>query len=199
MINLSKGERFDLSKSGSALSNLRVGLGWDPVKKEGGFFSNLLGGGGGSQAGIDIDASVFMLHPGRKLANGKDLVYYNNLKSGCGSIRHGGDNLTGEGEGDDESILINLPQVPNDFENLVVTVNIYDCVSRKQHFGMVENAYVKLYDGDKVLAQFDLTEDYSGKTAIDVAELYRRNGEWRFKALGEAYVASGLKEMSQRF
>lgn len=199
MINLSKGERFDLSKSGSALSNLRVGLGWDPVKKEGGFFSSLLGGGGGSQAEIDIDASVFMLRSGRKLVNGKDLVYYNNLKSGCGSIRHGGDNLTGEGEGDDESILINLPQVPNDFENLVVTVNIYDCVSRKQHFGMVENAYVKLYDGDKVLAQFDLTEDYSGKTAIDVAELYRRNGEWRFKALGEAYVASGLKEMSQRF
>ena len=198
MINLSKGERFNLSKDGGALTNLRVGLGWDPVKKEGGFLSNIFGSGG-SQAEIDIDASVFMLQQGRKFIDGKDLVYFGNLTSKCGSVRHGGDNLTGEGEGDDETVLVNLAKVPDRIENLVVTVNIYDCESRRQHFGMVENAYVKLYDGNNVLAQFNLTEDYSGKTAIDVGELYRRNGEWRFKALGDAYVASGLKEMSRRF
>lgn len=177
-INLSKGDKIDLKKSNPGLSNILVGLGWDPVQQSGGgFFKSLFGGG---QADIDCDASVFMLNQEGKLSGIKDLIYFGNLKSACKSVLHTGDNLTGEGTGDDEQILVNLDKVPSNIHKLLFVVNIYNCVDRKQHFGMIENAYIRVEDqGNKIGA------------------IYRKDGSWQFKAIGEGTKDAGLKEVMQ--
>ena len=141
-VNLQKGQKVNLKKSdGQALSRIRIGLGWDPVEqKKGGLFGSIFGG---SAPDIDCDASVIVCKGGR-LASRDDVVYFGNLKHSSGAIRHTGDNLTGEGEGDDEQILVDLTAVPADYDKLVFVVNIYDCESRKQDFGMIAHAFIRI-------------------------------------------------------
>ncbi|HHI5803803.1 TerD family protein [Clostridioides difficile] len=196
-INLSKGDKIDLKKSNPGLSNILVGLGWDPVQQSGGgFFKSLFGGG---QADIDCDASVFMLNQEGKLSGIKDLIYFGNLKSACKSVLHTGDNLTGEGTGDDEQILVNLDKVPSNIHKLLFVVNIYNCVDRKQHFGMIENAYIRVEDqgNKKEIAKYNLSDNYSEKTTLIVGVIYRKDGSWQFKAIGEGTKDAGLKEVMQ--
>ncbi|ENY8584246.1 TerD family protein [Clostridioides difficile] len=196
-INLSKGDKIDLKKSNPGLSNILVGLGWDPVQQSGGgFFKSLFGGG---QADIDCDASVFMLNQEGKLSGIKDLIYFGNLKSACKSVLHTGDNLTGEGTGDDEQILVNLDKVPSNIHKLLFVVNIYNCVDRKQHFGMIENAYIRVEDqgNKKEIAKYNLSDNYSEKTTLIVGAIYRKDGSWQFKAIGEGTKDAGLKEVIQ--
>ncbi|EGT3846547.1 TerD family protein [Clostridioides difficile] len=194
-INLSKGDKIE--KSNPGLSNILVGLGWDPVQQSGGgFFKSLFGGG---QADIDCDASVFMLNQEGKLSGIKDLIYFGNLKSACKSVLHTGDNLTGEGTGDDEQILVNLDKVPSNIHKLLFVVNIYNCVDRKQHFGMIENAYIRVEDqgNKKEIAKYNLSDNYSEKTTLIVGAIYRKDGSWQFKAIGEGTKDAGLKEVMQ--
>ena len=196
-INLSKGDKIDLKKSNPGLSNILVGLGWDPVQQYGGgFFKSLFGGG---QADIDCDASVFMLNQEGKLSGIKNLIYFGNLKSACKSVLHTGDNLTGEGTGDDEQILVNLDKVPSNIHKLLFVVNIYNCVDRKQHFGMIENAYIRVEDqgNKKEIAKYNLSDNYSEKTTLIVGAIYRKDGSWQFKAIGEGTKDAGLKEVMQ--
>ena len=179
-ISLVKGQRIDLTKNNAGLKNLLVGLGWDPVEVKHGLF------GKKKTADIDLDASVIMLK-NDKLQNKDDLIYFGNLKSKCGGVIHTGDNLTGEGDGDDEQILIDLSKINKDVNKLIFVINIYACESRKQDFGMIKNAYIRIADNSskKELIKYNLTDNYSGKTALIVGEVYKHNGEWKFAALGE--------------
>lgn len=199
-INLTKGQKISLTKDNAGLSRIMVGLGWDPIKqKSKGLFGSLLGGSGGSD--MDCDASVFMLGEGDKLEKKANLVYYGNLKSSCGSVTHTGDNLTGEGDGDDEAIIVDLSKVPSNVNKLVFVVNIYNAKSKGQHFGQVTNAYIRVLNmsGNKEMVRFNLTDDYSGKTGLIVGEIYRNGSEWKFGALGEGTNDASLTEMSRRY
>ncbi|MGV8983197.1 TerD family protein [Clostridium sp.] len=198
-INLQKGQRISLTKDNPGLKKTMVGLGWDPVKQKA---KGLLGGlFGGTQAEIDCDASVFMLDENDKLKSKENIVYFGNLKSKCGSVQHMGDNLTGGGDGDDEQIMVDLSKVPQNIAKLVFVVNIYAAAERKQHFGMIENAFIRLVNvtDNKEMIRFNLTEEYSGKTGLYVAEIYRNNGEWKFIAVGEGDTSAGLNEMSKKY
>ncbi|MBU8878952.1 TerD family protein [Bacillus sp. FJAT-29790] len=200
-INLQKGQRVDLTKGNPGLSKIVVGLGWDPVQNRGGggFLGSLFGGGGG--ANIDCDASVIMLGENGKIRNNHDVIYFGNLKSNDGSVQHTGDNLTGDGDGDDEQIIVDLNRVPSQIHKLVFVVNIYDCVKRKQHFGMIQNAFIRVVNpsNNQELIHFNLTEDYSGKTALVVSEIYRHGGEWKFAAIGTGTNAPGLGELIRTY
>ena len=194
-INLKKGEKIDLKKSNPGLSSLLVGLGWDPVsQKGGGFLSGLLNGG---KIDIDCDASIFMLNDRGQMNDAKGLIYFGNLQSSCKSVIHTGDNLTGDGAGDDEQILVNLDKVPADVSKLLFVVNIYDCVKRKQHFGMIKNAYIRVVDRktNKEIAKYNLSDDYSGKTALIVGTIYKNNNTWKFSAIGEGTSDTGLRDI----
>ena len=184
-ISLTKGQKIDLTKKdGGGLTRIKVGLGWDPVTPEKkGFLSSLLGGGG---IDIDCDASVIMLEENDKMVNKKDLIFFGNLTSPCRSVQHTGDNLTGEGEGDDESINIDLSKVPEKIKKMVFIVNIYNCAAKRQHFGMIRNAFIRVVDsGTKTeLCKYNLSEDYSGKTTLIAGEIYRHDGGWKFGATG---------------
>ncbi len=198
-INLQKGQRISLTKESAGLSNIMVALGWDPVKNsKKGILGNLFGG---SESDIDCDASVFMLRENDRITGKQDIVYFGNLKSSDGSIRHMGDNLTGAGEGDDEQIMVELNSVPSDIQKLVFVVNIYNCEKRHQHFGMIENAFIRIVDlnGAKELLRFNLTDDYGSKTALIVAELYRHGAEWKFAAIGEGTSDKNISEMLKRY
>ncbi|MBX4261836.1 TerD family protein [Clostridium estertheticum] len=198
-INLTKGQRVNLTKDNPGLKKTMVGLGWDPVQQAS---KGLIGGlFGGKQAQIDCDASVFMLDENNKLRGKNDMVYFGNLKSKCGSVQHMGDNLTGDGDGDDEQIMVDLHKIPQDIAKLVFVVNIYAAIERKQHFGMIQNAFIRLVNitDNKEMLRFNLTEGYSGKTGLFVAEIYRNNGEWKFTAVGEADASSGLGQMAKRY
>jgi len=199
-ISLQKGQRISLTKEDNNLSKILVGLGWDPVKNSGG--KGLLGGlFGGSQVDVDCDASVIMLDENNKVRSKDNLVYFGNLKSKCGSIKHMGDNLTGDGDGDDEQIMIDLSRVPREVHKLVFVVNIYACVKRKQHFGMIQNAFIRIVNtsNSKEMIRFNLTDNYAGKTALLVGEIYRHGNEWKFAATGEGDNSTGLKDMIKRF
>ncbi len=198
-INLQKGQRISLTKDNPGLKKTMVGLGWDPVKQSS---KGLLGGlFGGSQAQIDCDASVLMLDENDKLRGKENIIYFGNLKSKCGSVQHMGDNLTGDGDGDDEQIMVDLSNIPQNIAKLVFVVNIYGAVQRKQHFGMIENAFIRLVNisDNKEMLRFNLTEQYSGKTGLFVAEVYRNNGEWKFVAVGEGDASAGLGEMTKKY
>lgn len=198
-ISLQKGQRIDLTKGNAGLSKIMVGLGWDPVKskRSGGLLGSLFGGG---QPNIDCDASVLMLE-NDKFRNQKDLIYFGNLKSQCQSIQHTGDNLTGEGDGDDEQILVDLQKIPQNINKLVFVVNIYQAKSRHQDFGMIENAFIRVVNNanKQELLHFNLTEDYSGKTSLIAAEIYRNENEWKFAAIGDGTTDPGIKEIVQRY
>jgi len=193
-INLSKGQKIDLTKDNSSLTELMVGLGWDAAK--GGFVSSLFSNS--NTRNIDCDASVFLVNENHKL---RETVSYQRLKSSCGSIKHQGDNLTGEGDGDDEQIKISLSKIPSSIHKLVFVVNIYNCVSRCQHFGMIKNAFIRLVDVNinKELAKFNLTEDGKDKTALTLGEVYRCNGEWNFKAIGEFTNDKSISDLERKY
>jgi len=198
-INLQKGQRISLTKDNPGLKKAMVGLGWDPVQQAS---KGMLGGlFAGKQAQVDCDASVLMLDSNDKLRSKESLVYFGNLKSKCGSVQHMGDNLTGDGDGDDEQVMVDLSNIPQDVAKLVFVVNIYAAAQRKQHFGMIQNAFIRLVNtSDNVeILRFNLTEEYSGKTGLFVAEIYRNNGEWKFVGLGEGDSSSGLGEMIKKY
>ena len=200
-ISLTKGQRINLSKEGGdGLNKIHVGLGWDPVtaKEGGGFFKKLFAGSGPD---VDCDASVLMLDANDKLVEKSDTIYYGNLKSSCGSVIHTGDNLTGEGEGDDEAIHIQLQDIPKRINKLVFVVNIYSAKSRGQHFGMIQNAFIRVVDRktNKELVRYGLSEDYSGKTALIVAEVSRSGGSWDFGAVGDGTSDESLSTIIARY
>ena len=198
-VNLQKGQKVNLKKSdGQALSRIRIGLGWDPVEqKKGGLFGSIFGG---SAPDIDCDASVLVCKGGR-LSGKKDVVYFGNLKHPSGAIVHTGDNLTGDGEGDDEQILVDLTAVPQDYDKLVFVVNIYDCESRKQDFVMIVNAFIRICDENtgEEFCRYNLSESYAGMTAMIFGEIYRHNGEWKFNAIGQGTTDTGLNTLAKRY
>lgn len=173
-LNLKKGERVSLTKNNPSLNDIQIGLGWDVNKS---FFSSA----------YDLDASAFLLGANGKLNKDKDFVYFRNLNSIDQSTQHLGDNLTGAGDGDDEVINVSLSKVRQDIERVVVTVSIYEAKRRKQNFGKVSNAYIRILDQNtkKEILRFNLTDDYSKATSVVVGELYRNQGEWKFGAIGE--------------
>ena len=204
-VSLQKGQKVNLSKDNAGLAKVIVGLGWDEAKPSGGggggFFATLFGGGAATTyQAIDCDASAIMLKNG-KFVDRTDLVYFGNLKHKSGTVNHMGDNLTGEGEGDDEQIVIDLSRVPAEYDKIVIVVNIYQAVQRKQHFGMIENAFIRLVDArnNKEMCKYNLTENYSGMTAMIFGEIYRHNGEWKFNAMGNGTTDPGIGELCRRF
>ena len=174
-VNLQKGQKVDLTKGRAGLSKVIVGLGWDTNKFDG--------------ADFDLDACAFLLGENGKCASAEDFVYYNNLKHKSGSVEHLGDNLTGEGEGDDEQVTINLSQVPSNVSKIAITVTIHMAAERNQNFGLVSNAFVRVLDegSNTELLRYDLSEDYSIETALVFAELYRHGAEWKFAAVGQGF------------
>ena len=197
-VNLQKGQKINLKKAdGSKLSKIMVGLGWDAAeKKGGGFLSSIFG----SSNNIDCDASVFVCKDGKLRAN-DDVVYFGNLQHSSGAIKHMGDNLTGDGEGDDEQIFVDLDKIPPQYDKLVFVVNIYKAVDRKQHFGMIKNAFIRIVDNDShtELCRYNLSDNYDGMLAMIAGEVYKKNGEWKFNAVGNGTKDSGLSELSRRF
>ena len=193
-VSLQKGQKVSLSKDNAGLSKVMIGLGWDEVQqKKKGFFS-------AKPQDIDCDASAFLLIDG-KLRDKKDIVYFGNLRHPSGTVQPMGDNLTGAGEGDDEQILVDLAQVPSEYDRIVVVVNIYQAVQRKQHFGLIQNAFIRLVDGrnNTEMCRYNLTDDYSGMTAMIFGEVYRHNGEWKFNAIGQGTTDPGIGELANRY
>lgn len=186
-INLTKGQKVDLTKGNPGLRNLLVGLGWDTNKYTGG-------------SDFDLDASVFMLGANGRVRNNLDFIYYGNLRHSSGSVEHMGDNLIGGSAGDDEQIKVKLAAVPADVEKITVAVTIYDAENRRQNFGQVSNAYIRIVDEDsrREIMRFDLGEDFSVETSVVVGEIYRYKGEWKFTAIGGGFKG-GLKAMCQNF
>jgi len=186
-INLSKGERINLSKEAPSLKKVGVGLGWDTNVSDTG-------------ADFDLDASVFMLGANGKIPTEKHFIFYNNLTSPDGAIKHTGDNLTGDGDGDDETINVELPKVDGTINDLVFVVTIHEAEKRKQNFGQVRNAFIRLYDieTNKEIAKYDLEEDFSKETAIEFGKLYKKDNQWRFQAVGQGYNA-GLQGFVDKF
>lgn len=198
-ISLVKGQKIDLSKGNSGLSNILVGLGWDAAQKKGGLIGGLFGGA--SSSNVDCDASVILLNSDGKMASNKNLIYYGNLRNANNSIIHKGDNLTGDGDGDDEQIMLDLKNIPSEIHKAIFVVNIYDCIKRKQDFGMIKNAFIRIADAssNKELCKFNLSEDYAGKTSLIVGEIYRNNSEWKFGAIGEGTADPSLKEIIKNY
>ncbi len=175
-ISLSKGQKIDLTKTNPGLTKVLIGLGWDTNKYDGG-------------KDFDLDASAFLLNGAGKAGSEKDFIFYNNLKSSNGAIEHTGDNLTGEGDGDDEQIKVNLATVPAEVEKISFCITIHEATERGQNFGQVTNAFVRIVNEDTgaELIRYDLGEDFSVETAVVVGELYRHGGEWKFNAVGSGY------------
>lgn len=193
-ISLQKGQKVSLSKDNAGLSRIVVGLGWDEVKQsKGGFFAP-------KPQPIDCDASAILLKNG-KLVDKADLVFFGNLQHRSRTVQHMGDNLTGAGDGDDEQIIIDLPRVPAEYDKIVIVVNIYEAVKRKQHFGLIRNAFIRLVDerNNHEMCRYNLTEDYSGMTAMIFGEVYRYNGEWKFSAIGQGTNDPGLGQLANRY
>lgn len=175
-ISLSKGQKVDLTKNNPGLSKVIVGLGWDTNKYDGGH-------------DFDLDASVFLLNDQGKVSSEKDFVFYSNAEGGNGSVKHTGDNRTGEGDGDDEQIKVTLASVPQEIQKITFTITIHEAESRSQNFGQVSNAFVRIINEDngEELIRYDLGEDFSIETAVVVGEMYRHGGEWKFNAIGSGY------------
>lgn len=185
-ISLQKGGNVSLSKTSPGLNKIRVGLGWDVRATDG--------------AAFDLDASAFLLSESGKIRSSDDFIFYNQLKSKCGSVVHTGDNLTGDGEGDDETILVTLNSVPADVTKIAFVVTIHDSGQRGQNFGQISTAYVRIVndDNNEEIARFDLSEDASTNTAMIFGELYRHSGEWKFRAVGQGYEG-GLEALARNY
>ena len=187
MVNLVKGQKVNLTKTNPGLQKLLVGLGWDVNKYDG-------------QEDFDLDASAFLLGANGKVTNDADFVFYGNASHPSGAVVYSGDNRTGAGEGDDESIQVDLSLVPAAIEHIAFSATIYDGQTRRQNFGQVSNAYIHVVDavtGEELL-RYDLGEDFSIEPAIVVGELYRLNGEWRFSAVGSGFQG-GLETLCRNF
>ncbi len=175
-INLSKGQKVDLTKGNPGLKSIMVGLGWDVNAFDSGF-------------DFDLDASVFMVGANGKCPTEKEFIFYGNLKHYSEAVEHMGDNLTGGGDGDDEQIMVDLSKVPANIERIAFTVTIYDAEARRQNFGQVSNAFIRVVDnsnGSEII-RYDLGEDFSIETAVVVGELYRHGTEWKFNAIGSGF------------
>ena len=174
-VTLQKGQNVSLSKTDPSLHRVLVGLGWDTRSTDGNDF--------------DLDASLFLVNGQQKVPSDAHFIFYNQLVSPCGSVTHTSDNLTGDGDGDDETLIVELDKVPQSIDSLVITVTIHDAETRQQNFGQVRNAFVRLVNDDSQVEvlRFDLSEDYSTETAMVFGEIYRRNGEWKFRAIGQGY------------
>lgn len=193
-ISLQKGQKVSLSKDNAGLSRVIIGLGWDEVPQpRGGFFAP-------KPQPIDCDASAILLQDGKFRAK-EDVVYFGNLRHRTGTVQHMGDNLTGAGDGDDEQIIVDLAQIPPQYDRIVIVVNIYSAVQRRQHFGMIQNAFCRLVDArtNMEMCKYNLSENYSGMTAMIFGEVYRHNGEWKFNAMGQGTTDPGLNELVRRF
>lgn len=186
-ISLKKGQKIDLTKTNPGLSKILVGLGWDTNKYDGG-------------SDFDLDASIFMIDATGKAPSENEFIFYNNPNHVSGSVEYMGDNRTGEGEGDDEQINIDLSQVPTNIERIAFTVTIYDYETRRQNFGQVSNAFIRIVDSVKneELIRYDLSEDFSIETALVIAELYRNNGEWKVQAIGSGF-SGGLSSLCANY
>lgn len=186
-VSLSKGQKVDLTKNNPSLTTALVGLGWDVQKYDG-------------STDFDLDASIFLLDGTGNVSGADDFVFYGNPTGGNSSITHSGDNKTGEGDGDDETVTINIGAIPSNIEKIAFTVTIHEAEERRQNFGMVSNAYIRVLnqDSNEELVRFDLGEDFSIETAVVVAELYRHNGDWKFNAIGAGYQG-GLKALCTSF
>ena len=186
-ISLKKGQKVDLTKTNPGLKNILIGLGWDTNKYDGG-------------KDFDLDASIFLLNADGKVNSDDDFVFYGNLKHVSGSVEHLGDNLTGAGEGDDEQVKIDLSKVPANVEKIDFTVTIYEAEERKQNFGQVENAFIRVVNQDtnEELIRYDLGEDFSIETAVVIGELYRNKGEWKFNAIGSGF-SGGLASLGKNY
>jgi tellurium resistance protein TerD len=174
-INLTKGQKIDLTKTNPGIALVRAGLGWAKRTTDG--------------AEFDLDAGVILLNAEGKARNENDFIYYNNPVSPCSSIKANGDNRNGEGDGDDESVSLKLSDIPQDVARIQFTVSIHEAEERRQNFGMVKDAYITICNEStgEVLTRFDLSEDFSTETGVVMAELYRHNGEWKFNAVGQGY------------
>ena len=185
-ISLSKGGNLSLSKTDPSLTQVLVGLGWDARATDG--------------VDFDLDASAFLLAANDKVRGESDFIFYNQTRSPEGSVEHTGDNRTGDGDGDDEAIKIDLSKVPAEIQKIAITVTIHDGQSRGQNFGQVQNAFIRVVNDQShvEIVRFDLNEDYSTETAMIFGELYRHNGEWKFRAVGQGYNG-GLSAMCGQF
>ena len=193
-VKLQKGQKVSLSKEHAGLSKVIVGLGWDEVQQQRrGLFAP-------KPQDIDCDAFALLLVNG-KLTNNQDIVYFGNLAHKSGSVKHMGDNLTGAGEGDDEQIVIDLNSVPSQYDRIVLAVNIYKAFDRRQHFGMIQNAFIRLVDGrnNNEMCIYNLTENYSGMTAMLFGEVYRYNGEWKVSAIGQGTNDGSIGDFAKRY
>jgi tellurium resistance protein TerD len=182
-ISLQKGGNVNLSKTDPSLKQVMLGLGWDARSSDG--------------VDFDLDASIFMVTESGRVRTDSDFIFYGQLRSACGSIEHTGDNRTGAGDGDDEALNIKLDQVPAAVVRLVVAVTIHEAQARKQNFGMVREAFIRLVNSETniELTRFDLSEDSSTETAMVFGEVYRYGSEWKFKAVGQGY-AGGLRALA---
>ena len=185
-VRVRKGEEINLTRLDPTLREITVGVGWDLKRFEG--------------DPVDVDASLFLLDKNDKTREDEDFVFYNNPTGRQGAVRHMGDNLTGEGEGDDEQIKVDLAQIPAAVQKVDFTVTIYDAETRKQNFGQVSNAYIRVLDetNNKELIRYDLGEDFSVETAVVVAEIYRHGTEWKFNAIGSGFQG-GLGALCKNF
>lgn len=199
-INLTKGQKIDLTKGNAGLDTIMVGLGWDPVEqgKSGGLFGSLFGSK--NTADIDCDASVLLLQDDR-LKNQKDVVFFGNLQALNGAVQHTGDNLTGEGDGDDEQIIVKLKSIPAEYNRIVFVVNIYDAIKRNQHFGMIQNAFIRIVDRstNQELLKYNLTDNYANQRTLITGEIYRHNNEWKFAAVGNATADGSLGDIVNKY
>lgn len=194
-ISLVKGQKISLTKDNEGLSRIAVGLGWDENKGLRGFFS-----GGHS---IDCDATAFLLR-NDKLSSSSgtaDEVSFRNGSAQNNCVKHSGDNLTGAGDGDDETINVDLDKVPEDVNKIIFVVNIYQAESRKQDFGMIKNAFIRVYNREdkQELCKYNLSDNYKGKTALICGEIYRHNGEWKFNAIGEGTDDKSIQDLRKRY
>jgi tellurium resistance protein TerD len=186
-VNLTKGQKVSLTKDNPSLRKITVGLGWDVNRYDGG-------------NDFDLDASAFLLGANGKVPGDAEFIFYGNASHASGGVTYGGDNRTGAGEGDDEQIFVDLTLIPANIEKVDFTVTIYDADVRRQNFGQVNNAYVRIVDDatGKELVRYDLEEDFSIETALVVGEIYRKDGEWRFNAIGSGYQG-GLEALCRSY
>ena len=175
-ISLKKGQKVSLTKDKPGLSKVVVGLGWDTNKFDTG-------------GDFDLDASAFLVGENGKVTNQSDFIFFGNLEHSSGAVKHIGDNRTGEGDGDDEQIFVELEKIPSNIKRIIFTATIYEAESRKQNFGQISNAYIRIMDQEKneELLRYDLGEDFSIETAVVFGEIYENNGEWKFNAMGSGF------------
>lgn len=185
-ISLQKGGNVNLSKEAPTMTKMVIGLGWNARATDGSAF--------------DLDASAFLLQESNKVSSDAGFIFYNQKTSACGGVTHQGDNTTGEGDGDDEVIKIDPAKLPADIQKVAFAVTIHDAESRRQNFGMVSNAYIRILDesNGQEIARYDLSEDASVETAMTFGELYRHNGEWKFKAIGQGFQG-GLAPLARNY